>query len=59
MITNIQDIDPIKFIEDCLGIKLLMYQKEALRRLLSMKNKIYIYPWQRRLNIKTIKEIEI
>ena len=45
MITNIQDIDPIEFLEYYLGIKLLAYQKEILRKMLST-DKIYIYPWQ-------------
>lgn len=58
MITSIQDIDPIEFLEDCLGIKLLAYQKEILRRMLSM-GKIYIYPWQsyERPNIRVIYEM--
>lgn len=58
MITNIQNIDPIEFLEDYLGIKLLAYQKEMLRIMLST-NKIHIYPWQsyERLNIKTTNEI--
>jgi hypothetical protein len=43
--TNIQDIDPIEFLEDYLGIKLLVYQKEILRKMWST-GKIYIYPWQ-------------
>ena len=42
--TNIQDIDPIEFLEDYLGIKLLAYQKEILRKMWST-GKIYIYPW--------------
>ena len=48
MITSIQDIDPIEFIEDYLGIKLLIYQKEILRRMLST-NKIYIFTWPRKI----------
>ncbi len=59
MITSIQNIDPIKFLEDYLGIKLLAYQKEMLRIMLST-NKIHIYPWQnyeRLNNIKAINEI--
>jgi hypothetical protein len=43
--TSIQDIDPIEFLEDYLGIKLLVYQKEILRKMWST-GKIYIYPWQ-------------
>jgi len=58
MITSIQGIDPIEFIEDYLGIKLLAYQKEILRKMLST-DKIYIYPWQsyKGLNIRTIYKI--
>lgn len=53
----LQDIDPIEFLEDYLGIKLLVYQKEILRRMLST-NKIDIYPWQsyERPNIRVIDE---
>ena len=46
---KIQDIDPIEFLEDYLGIKLLVYQKEILRRMLST-DKIYIYPWPRKIS---------
>ena len=42
-------IDPIEFLEDYLGIKLLAYQKEILRRMLST-DKIYIYPWPRKIS---------
>ena len=58
MITSIQDIDPIEFIEDYLGIKLLAYQKEILRKMRST-DKIYIYPWQsyERPNIRAIYEM--
>ena len=35
MITSIQDIDPIEFLEDYLGIKLLACQKEILRKMWS------------------------
>ena len=58
MITSIQDIDKIEFIEDYLGIKLLAYQKEILRKMWST-DKIYIYPWQsyERLNIRAIYEM--
>lgn len=52
------DIDPIELLEDYLGIKLLAYQKEILRRILS-NDKIYIYPWQsyERPSIRMINEI--
>ena len=55
---NIQDIDPIEFLEDYLGIKLLVHQKEILRIMLS-KDKVYIHPWQRyeRPNIRMINVI--
>ena len=58
MITSIQDIDPIEFIEDYLGIKLLAYQKEILRKMRST-DKIYIYPWQsyERQNIRVLYEM--
>ena len=58
MITSIQDIDPIEFIEDYLGIKLLAYQKEILRKMRST-DIIYIYPWQsyERPNIRAIYEM--
>lgn len=58
MMTSIYDIDPIEFIEDYLGIKLLAYQKEILRRMQST-DKIYIYPWQsyERPNIRAIYEM--
>ena len=51
------DIDPIEFLEDCIGIKLLVYQKEILRRMLST-DKIYIHPWQsyERPNIRMIND---
>ena len=42
---NIQDIDPIEFLEDCLGIKLLAYQKEILRKMWST-GKMYIHMGQ-------------
>ena len=58
MITSIQDIDPIEFLEDYLGIKLLACQKEILRKMWST-DKIYIYPWQsyKGLNIRTMYEM--
>lgn len=43
--TNIQDIDPVEFLKDYLGIELLHYQKEILRKIWRT-DKIYIYPWQ-------------
>lgn len=43
---SIQDIDPVEFLEDYLGIKLLSYQKEILRKMWRT-DKIYIYPWKR------------
>lgn len=43
--TNIQDIDPVEFLKDYLGIELLPYQKEILRKIWRT-DKIYIYPWQ-------------
>jgi len=56
--TNIQDIDPTEFLEDYLGIKLLAYQKEILRKMWST-GKIYIYPWYsyERPNIRAMYEI--
>ena len=48
-ISSIQDINPIEFIEDYLGIKLLVYQKEILRRMLST-DKIYIFTWPRKIS---------
>lgn len=58
MITSIKDIDPIEFLEDCLGIKLLVYQKEILKKMWST-GKIYIYPWHsyERPNIRVIYEM--
>lgn len=58
MTTIIQDIDPIEFLEDYLGIKFLAYQKEILRKMRST-DKIYIYPWQsyERQNIRVIYEM--
>ena len=48
-ISSVQDIDPIEFFEDYLGIKLLAYQKEILRKMLST-DRIYIYPWPRKIS---------
>ncbi len=39
------DIDLEEFLEDCLGIQLLPYQKEMLRRMRGM-DKIYIHMGQ-------------
>lgn len=56
--TSIQDIDPVEFLEDYLGIELLPYQKEILRRMLNT-DKIYIYHWEsyERPNIRMIYEM--
>lgn len=56
--TSIQDIDPVEFVEDYIGIELLPYQKEILRRMLNT-DKIYIYPWKsyERPNIRVIYEM--
>ena len=56
--TNIQDIDPIEFLKDYLGIELLPYQKEILRKIWRT-DKIYIYPWQsyESPNIRAIHEM--
>lgn len=40
-----QDIDPVEFLEDCLDIHLLPYQKELLRRVWST-DKMYIHMGQ-------------
>lgn len=58
MITSIQDIDQIEFLEDHFGIKLLTYQKEILRKMLST-DKIYICPWQsyKKIDIRVIHEM--
>ena len=40
-----RDMDIVTFVEEYLGIKLLVCQKEILRKMWST-GKIYIYPWQ-------------
>lgn len=45
IIAKAQDIDPVEFIEGCLGIQLLPYQKELLRRMW-VTDKMYIHMGQ-------------